>query len=146
MKVCHYLALSLTHHLQKKRGGERTNACAMCSKRDRGRDQLGMDSELSSTMLGKEGEQEGCSLHLLPCKIECTCDASKESLCTHPAKVDVYLEPVIKRKVENRSTVYSASFRGRPLQGVSVKIPEGFTGQILFKEQNQDALFSSEKV
>lgn len=78
--------------------------------------------------------------HFLPCKVKCTCDGESK-FCNHPAKVDVYFDPVIRTTKSNKSVMKdgvmslgercSATFRGRPLQGVLMSVPEGFTGQIL---------------
>lgn len=80
-------------------------------------------------------------LHFLPCKINCTCDQEDNRHCRHPANVDTFLEPVIRKIPARESGVgclgdcYSATFRGRPLRGVLVNVAEGFTGQILHKSE-----------
>lgn len=105
----------------------------------------------------KSGEDGGTltSTHLLPCKVKCVCDGEEEVTCSHPAKVDEFFDPVIRtvgsEGEETRTRAlgeeYSATFRGRPLRGVLVKIPDGFTGQVLhehgaasFTEEVKDSL------
>jgi hypothetical protein len=76
-------------------------------------------------------------LHLLPCKIGCTCDKEENKACKHPAKVDTFFEPVIRKTSEKESGVgrlgdgYSATFRGRPLRGVVMDVADGYTGEVL---------------
>ncbi len=84
--------------------------------------------------------EEAVSLHYLPCKVECVCDGKEDARpCTHPAKVDTFFDPVM-RKAEGGGAggaaggvgeSYSATFRGRPLEGVLMKVPEGYTGKVL---------------
>ena len=83
------------------------------------------------------------SVHLLPCKVEC----EGVDGCG-PAGVDTYFTPVIRETDEtakltvakedrgDMNQVYTATFRGRRLKGVKVKVPEGFSGCVL-KEPNQ---------
>lgn len=76
------------------------------------------------------------SAHLLPCKVHCSCSSEDEatSSCRHPAKVDVYFDPVIRPTgvaAGSLSEVQSATFRGRPLSGAVIDVPEGYTGTIL---------------
>ena len=80
------------------------------------------------------------SLHLLPCTVQCTCDVEEDRDCTHPAKVDKYFDPVIRSNgtKEDRDLGYSATFRGRPLQGALMEVPGGYTGQVLSDSHQKD--------
>lgn len=83
------------------------------------------------------------SIHLLPCKIQCTCDKEENKLCRHPAKVDTFFDPVVRKTPTKENGVgclgdgYSATFRGRPLRGVLVNIAEGYAGQVLRKSDGE---------
>ena len=108
-----------------------------------------MNSRFSNAIYVREGEN-GVSnsndpvLHLLPCKVKCTCDALDENeqrRCRHVAKVDDYFTPIISevnRGDENKQ--YSASFRGRPLRGAVVDVPEGYRGVVLKDNGNSSEL------
>ena len=83
------------------------------------------------------------TVHLMPCKIKCTCDQEEgKELCRHPANVDTFLDPVIRKiapegsrdnGVECLDEGYSATFRGRPLSGRLVTVPDGYMGRVLSK-------------
>lgn len=89
----------------------------------------------------RTGDDPSPSLHLLPCKIQCTCDQEENKFCRHPANVETFFEPVTRKIPAKESGAeylgdgYSATFRGRPLRGVLVNVAdaEGFTGQVLRK-------------
>lgn len=74
-------------------------------------------------------------LHLLPCKIKCTCDnldEDEQRRCTHPAKVDEYFSPIIRKLDKGEENNHcTASFRGRPLRGAVMNVPEGYQGVVL---------------
>ena len=87
-------------------------------------------------------ETSEVSLHYLPCKVECDCegDTSKDASSERgrrPAEVECYFEPVIRegsgtiRLGRESSQVFTATFRGRPLKGVEISIPEGYRGVVL---------------
>lgn len=87
-------------------------------------------------------ETSEVSLHYLPCKVECDCegDTSKDASSgrgRRPAEVDCYFEPVIRegsgtiRLGRESSQVLTATFRGRPLKGVEISVPEGYRGVVL---------------
>lgn len=87
-------------------------------------------------------ETSGVTLHYLPCKVECDCagDTSKDPSSERgrrPAEVDCYFEPVIRegsgtiRMGTESSQILTATFRGRPLKGVEIGVPEGYRGVIL---------------
>ncbi len=82
------------------------------------------------------------TVHLLPCKVEC----KGEDDCSS-AKVDTYFTPTIRptnetinlsTSAEKQQKVYTATFRGRGLKGVTAAVPDGFTGVVL-KEINQSS-------
>lgn len=91
----------------------------------------------------RESDVAVSTIHLMPCKIRCTCDQEEgEELCRHPAMVDTFLDPVIRKTapegssnngVECSNEGYSATFRGRPLRGQLVTVPDGHMGQVLSK-------------
>ena len=91
-------------------------------------------------------------MHLLPCTIQCTCRDRDNKDCKHPAKVDEFFEPVIRKgcaeegENETLGDIYTGSFRGRPLKGVLVKVPDGYVGQILKKNCNGRAAFPEEVI
>jgi len=65
-------------------------------------------------------ESEGSDVHLMPCKIHS--DGS--------ANVSGYFTPYIEKKKSDEG-VLEASFRGYPLQGSKVSIPDGYLGLVL---------------
>ncbi|XP_012272325.1 ribonuclease H2 subunit C isoform X2 [Orussus abietinus] len=69
-----------------------------------------------------EGEKESV-LHLMPCKIN----------GDEAAKVSSYFTPYIRNDGDD---YFSASFRGYPLQGKKVVVPEGYKG-ITFYERKK---------
>ena len=75
-------------------------------------------------------DKKECRVHLLPCKIQAV-SRDSEQTAQAPAKVDHFFDPVIRRGNEGGSEVYTAAFRGRPLQGVEVAVPQGYTGVVL---------------
>ena len=83
---------------------------------------------MASTRQGKE-------IHLLPCKIDCTCDNEEKLSCNHSASVSTFFEPVILKTGTQGmlGTEYSATLRGRPLCGTIVPMTEGCIGQVLHK-------------
>ena len=96
----------------------------------------GVSSEKSSNL---------SSVHLLPCTIPCSCSGNRDGpYCSHPAKVDEYFDPIIIRNGEEQPKGdasldggdYNATFRGRPLKGVSLQLPRGYGGKILCESQN----------
>lgn len=107
---------------------------------------MNVNSSVSSVIKIREGkhaeDRSKPCLHLLPCKIQCTCDQEENRFCRHPANVETFFEPVIRKipAKENGAEClgdgYSATFRGRPLRGVLVNVAEGFTGQILRKSEH----------
>ncbi|KRT84246.1 hypothetical protein AMK59_1010 [Oryctes borbonicus] len=56
----------------------------------------------------------------IPCKIHADCDA----------KISEYFETYVKPKEDSQSDL-AASFRGYPLEGKEIQIPEGYKGAIL---------------
>ncbi|CAK8697947.1 unnamed protein product [Clavelina lepadiformis] len=70
-------------------------------------------------------------LHHLPCKIQ----ANEE------ANVKSYFKP--KKSLEGEKQCLSATFRGRPLDGKDIALPEGYVGVIVM-EKNKP--FSEEKL
>ena len=73
-----------------------------------------------------------------------TCDQEEgKELCRHPANVDTFLDPVIRKiapegsrdnSVECLDEGYSATFRGHPLSsGRLVTVPDGYMGRVLSK-------------
>jgi len=85
-------------------------------------------------------ESKNSVLHLLPCKVKCTCDAlvdDEQQRCKHAAKVDEYFTPIIRNVNQgDENKQHSASFRGRPLRGVVVNVPEGYKGIVLHDTSN----------
>ena len=76
-------------------------------------------------------------VHLLPCSVRCE-DGDEENTGEAAAKVQEYFVPTIREaeggkecSTAEEGCVYTASFRGRPLAGTKVKVPEGYTGQYL---------------
>ena len=72
------------------------------------------------------------------------CDGEEATPCTHPARVATYFEPVVRmagkdgdgktcRGVGER---LSATFRGRPLSGVSIKVMSD--GRVIDRIQEKD--------
>lgn len=102
---------------------------------------LKMSSQSISIHGGKETSE--VTLHYLPCKVETDCegdnpkDPSSERRGRRPAEVDSYFEPVIRegsgtiRMGTESSQVLTATFRGRPLKGVEISVPEGYRGVVL---------------
>nr|CAG4642922.1 EOG090X0IC1 [Evadne anonyx] len=71
-------------------------------------------------------EESVCSdVHLLPCKIN----------TDGPANVSGFFTPYIEKKSDEE--VLEASFRGYPLQGSKVPVPEGYTGLVLGETKKQ---------
>ena len=64
--------------------------------------------------------------------------------CSHSARVDDYFSPVIREVEEGDHGAlgvgFTASFRGRPLQGKVLRIPEGFTGVLLQEKSPMDSM------
>lgn len=98
------------------------------------------DSVVSVNLQGKECSQP-MVLHLMPCEINAS-GANK-------AKVDCYFTSTMK---EDGPNAFRASFRGRPLHGACVTIPDNYTGVVLSKSEavtgdevlyNKTASFSS---
>ena len=85
------------------------------------------------------------SLHYLPCKVECVCDGEEARPCTHPARVATFFEPVMRKAEKDsdgRTTGvvgerYTATFRGRPLSGISMKVPAGYIGRVLTESRQK---------
>ena len=100
-----------------------------------------MSSQSISIHGGRETSE--VTLHYLPCKVETDCegdtpkDPSADRRGRRPAEVDCYFEPVIRegsgtiRMGTESSQVLTATFRGRPLKGVEISIPEGYRGVVL---------------
>ena len=100
-----------------------------------------MSSQSISIHGGKETSE--VTLHYLPCKVETDCegdtpkDPSSERRGRRPAEVDSYFEPVIRegsgtiRMSTESSQVLTATFRGRPLKGMEISVPEGYRGVVL---------------
>ena len=99
---------------------------------------------MSSQSISIHGGREtsAVTLHYLPCQVECDCegDTSKDPSSERgrrPADVDCYFEPVIRegsgtiRMGRESSQVLSATFRGRPLKGVEISVPQGYRGVVL---------------
>lgn len=93
---------------------------------------------ISIHMSSKGRDSSHSSVHLLPCKLHCSCesqDNADENECSHSARVDEYFAPVIREvEGEERGALggrCTASFRGRPLQGVLLAVPDGYTGALL---------------
>ncbi|KAG9509973.1 Notchless protein-like 1, partial [Fragariocoptes setiger] len=74
--------------------------------------------------IGDQNNLPPAECHLIPCKIDSDCET---------AKVSTYFSPTIRSdSTPNTSEQFkTASFRGRPLQGRSVKLPNGYVGSIL---------------
>ena len=98
-----------------------------------------MDSSSAHSVINvREASETDCPqlrAHFLPCKVSCT-RANKEDVSktyTHPAKVDVYFDPVIRpqQSAGCPGEGCSATFRGRPLRGAVLEMPEGYTGRVL---------------
>jgi len=65
---------------------------------------------------------EFSSVHLMPCKIH----------SDGPADVAGFFTPYIgKKKSDQEEEVFEGSFRGYPLQGQKIPVPEGYTGLVL---------------
>ena len=100
-----------------------------------------MSSQSITIHGGKETSE--VTLHYLPCKVETDCegdtpkDPSSERRGRRPAEVDSYFEPVIRegsgtiRMGMESSQVLTATFRGRPLKGMDISVPEGYRGVVL---------------
>ncbi|CAF4913006.1 unnamed protein product [Pieris macdunnoughi] len=68
-------------------------------------------------------------VHYIPCKID----------EDGPANVDKYFEPYV---VENDEKDLTATYRGHPLDGVKISVPEGYRGIIVTEAKrplNEDA-------
>ena len=65
------------------------------------------------------GECEDVEVHLLPCRVSCPGNAA-------PAEVKGFFSACIRP--DERVGGFEASFRGRPLKGVCLAVPEGYTG------------------
>lgn len=99
--------------------------------------------------LGAKGHNETARCHLMPCRIE-----HKEST----VKAREYFWPTIKElkeggdeemgreestkakidisgEINQASPILTASFRGRPLQGMKLKVPAGYRGCLLVDGQ-----------
>lgn len=89
--------------------------------------------DMVERILVKEGLQSGLkvSVHLLPCSVRCKEEAEIDK-GEAAARVEEYLVPTIREDEANgdsmKSEGYSASFRGRPLVGIKVQVPDGFSG------------------
>lgn len=86
-----------------------------------------------SISIREPAQTDALSAHFLPCKIQCLCSSEEDNkTCRHPAKVDVYFDPVIRTTAAGSlGEGYRATFRGRPLRGAILDVPEGFTGAVL---------------
>ena len=95
-----------------------------------------------------EAPPSGSSLHLMPCKIHCTCDKEENTSCRHPASVDTFFDPVMRKTPakDGMGEEYSATFRGRPLRGVLLDVAEGYAGQVLRKSDGHGDLESGMEV
>lgn len=72
------------------------------------------------------GEQKQSILHLMPCKIH----------GDEVANVSSYFEPYIHK---TDGECYTSSFRGYPLQGKKIQIPNGYKGITFFEHKKPDA-------
>ena len=103
-------------------------------------------AEISISKKSYDGKDDAApTVHLLPCKLQCSCEPSDfngKKKCDHLARVQDYFDPVIRgAKGEELGTPgggYTASFRGRPLQGTVLDIPEGYTGAHLQEKSPTD--------
>lgn len=101
-----------------------------------------MSSNSQSISIHSGRETSEVTLHCLPCKVETDCegDTSKDPGAERgrrPAEVDRYFEPVIRegsgtiRMGTESSQILTATFRGRPLKGMEISVPEGYRGVVL---------------
>ena len=74
--------------------------------------------------------------HLLPCKVHCKC-SEEDSTCNHPAKVEMYFDPVIRGDPDKG---YSATMRGRLLRGALLDVPEGCTGKVMKESMDTEVM------
>ncbi|KAJ8308404.1 hypothetical protein KUTeg_013278 [Tegillarca granosa] len=71
-------------------------------------------------------ENDSTRCHLMPCEIQYDGEA----------KATEYFEPSIRNKDTPAGSFMTSSYRGRPLLGDVVKVPEGYVG-IVVKETNK---------
>ena len=104
---------------------------------------LKMSSPSQSVSIQVARDTSKSTLHYLPCKVECKAEGetpkdSSSERGRREARVDCFFEPVIREgngtvrlNKEPSQQVLTATFRGRPLKGVEVNVPEGYRGVVL---------------
>lgn len=83
-------------------------------------------SSMSKTTLSWSGEQESVDCELIPCQVHHTGEAN----------IELYFNPSISESSDGKHL--TASFRGRPLDGVKIDLPEKFTGLLCSQEKNHN--------
>lgn len=102
---------------------------------------------MPSINLGNSDSTEASlsTCHFMPCKIVSACERArvstyftptiqrKEAITDRPESSDQKLEIKDNTSAEdnNSNYLYTASFRGRPLQGRIVELPEGYVGSVI---------------
>jgi hypothetical protein len=71
---------------------------------------------------------DSATLHSIPCRATITTDSGSTN-----ANVSAYFEPLIKQN-PTTPTNLSASFRGRPLLGTHLHLPDGYKGVVMEKD------------
>lgn len=71
--------------------------------------------------------------HLIPCKVNANCEAN----------VDNYFKPTISESDREKSVLLS-SFRGRPLTGAKLDLPQNCTAFVLHESKNSEHLIAKE--
>jgi len=77
--------------------------------------------------------EESTVCHLMPCRVHSTGEAN----------VGKYFTPYIQTLGENKEE-FKGSFRGKPLNGKTVSVPQGYTG-IVLKEPHQTSTEEQER-
>lgn len=73
------------------------------------------------------------AVHLLPCKIHTRKPGSDRQ--TSSAPVDRYFCPYTKAETDDKAALWHSSFRGKPLTGVKLGIPDGYVGVLCVGEE-----------
>ena len=93
---------------------------------------------LHSRLTAKDDAKNDLSMHLLPCRVDYVVEG--DSGCGS-ARVSSFFDPVVRDTNDTVSVsgekvpLYGATFRGRMLRGVELKVPDGYQGVVLREEK-----------